>query len=219
MERIKLSAVKRMDMSKGYTRELRRRGLIPAVLYGPHTENIPLLVCTKELQKALSTEAGENVIIDLRITHEGKETIRTVIPKEKQVHPTRRGILHVDFCHISLREKLTATVPIEIIGQSPGVKKGGILEHGLWEVEVRCLPADIPEHIQIDVSGLEIGDVVYLKDLVSPEGVEILGDKGQAVLVIAAPKVEKEISEEGIVAQEVEPEVISKRKKGEIPED
>ena len=216
MEQVKLSASKRASFGKGHARRLRRKGLIPAIFYGHAEESIPLEVSAMELRKVLSTEAGENVIIDLKIKSNGRESSRTVILKEKQLHPVRREILHVDLYQISLEEKLTATVPIEVVGESPGVKKGGILEHGLWEIEVRCLPTQIPDHIQADTSNLEIGDILHLGDLASPEEVEILGDKDQVVLVIAVPRVvEEEKIEVAPVEEEAEPEVISKGKEEE----
>lgn len=222
MERVRLSAIRRRGLGKGYARNLRRQGLIPAVTYGQSKESIPLEIASKGLREVLATEAGENVIIDLSIKDDGMELTRTVILKEKQIHPLRREILHVDLYEISLAEALVVTVPIEISGESPGVKKGGILEHGLWEVEVRCLPTQIPDRIQIDVSGLEIGDILHLKDLKRPEGVEILGDEEQVVLVIAAPRVvEEEKAEEAVVPEEgaAEPEVISRRKEEKVEEE
>lgn len=220
MERVKLSALKRDGFGKGYARKLRREGFIPAILYGHSEECIPLKIPARELYKALSTEAKENVIIDLSIKENGKESAKTAILKERQLHPIRREILHIDLYQISLEEKLVTTVPIEVIGESLGVKMGGILEHGLWEVEVRCLPTDIPDRIQVDISNLKIGDILHLGDLTAGEGVEILGNKDQVVLLITPPRVkEEELQEGAVVPQEMkEPEIIRKGKKEIIEE-
>jgi large subunit ribosomal protein L25 len=210
MERVRLTVRRKGGSGKGYNNRLRAQGLIPAIFYGHGEENIPLEVKRREFMKALSTEAGENVIIDLEILDGKKREVKTAILKEKQVHPIRREVLHADFYHISLKEKLTTAVPINLVGEAPGVKMGGILEHFLWEVEIRSLPTKIPDHITADISSLEIGESLRIGDLEEVEGIEILGDPDQIVLTIAPPKVEKE--EEELAPKEEEPEVITKRK-------
>lgn len=210
MERVRLVAQKRDGFGKGYNNRLRSQGFIPAIFYGGGEECIPLKVKRNEFIKVLGTEAGEKVLIDLEIQDGDKRERRAVILKEKQIHPVRRDILHVDFYHISLKKKLTTTVPITVVGESPGVKMGGIIEHFLWEVEVRCLPSKMPHHIKADITGLTLGDTLHIKDLDSIEGVEILGDPDQVVLMIVPPKVAEEVKE--TLPSEKEPELIPRRR-------
>lgn len=215
MERVKLSATKREGFGKGYNNRLRSQGFIPAIFYGEGEENIPIRVKTKDFIKTLTTEAGENVIIDLEILDGNKKERKTAILKEKQIHPIRREVLHADFYSISLKEKLQIKIPIDLIGESPGVKMGGIIEHSIREIKVRCLPTKIPDYIKVDISGLEIGDSIHIIDLEPMEGVEILEDPDQLLLTIIPPKVKEE--EKAIPSKE-EPEVIMRRREKEKTE-
>ncbi len=209
MEKINLEAEVREKTGKGSSGRLRRTGYIPAILYGTKEEAQSLIVNTKDLERALSSEAGENVIISLKV---GDKT-RTVIVKELQTDPVRRNLLHVDLCQISLREKLKASVPIEVRGEAPGVKEGGILQHRLREIEVECLPTEIPESISVDVSGLGIGDSLHVKDLRVTGDIKILVDGEESVVSIVPPTIEEVAppTPEEVVA---EPEVIGEE---EVP--
>ena len=210
MEKISLEAEIREKVGKGSSGRLRRTGYIPAVLYGEKEEPQPLIVNTKDLEKALSTEAGENVIISLKVG----DRARTVIVKELQTDPVRGDLLHVDLCQISLREKLKAAVPIEVRGEAPGVKEGGILQHRLREIEVECLPTEIPESIPVDVGGLGIGDSLHIKDLKVTGDIKILVDKEETVVSIVPPTVE-EVAPPTPEEVVTEPEVIGEEK--EVP--
>lgn len=210
MEKVSLGAETREKTGKGSSGRLRRRGYIPAILYGGKEAPQSLIVNTKDLEKALSTEAGENVIISLKV---GDKT-RTVIVKDLQVDPVRGELLHADLCQISLKEKLKASVPIVVRGEAPGVKEGGILQHRLREIEVECLPTEIPESIPVDVSGLSIGDSLHVKDLRITGDIRILANGEESVVSIVPPTVEEVAppTPEEVVA---EPEVIGEKK--EIP--
>ncbi len=210
MEKVSLEAEVREKTGKGSSGRLRRTGYIPAILYGGKEEAQSLIVNTKDLERALSSEAGENVIISLKV---GDKT-RTVIVKELQTDPVRGDLLHVDLCQISLREKLKASVPIEVRGEAPGVKEGGILQHRLREIEVECLPTEIPESISVDVSGLGIGDSLHVKDLRVTGDIKILAGGEESVVSIVPPTVEEVAppTPEEVVA---EPEVIGEEK--EVP--
>ncbi len=210
MEKVSLEAEIREKTGKGSSGRLRRRGYIPAILYGGKEKAQSLIVNTKDLERALSSEAGENVIISLKV---GDKT-RTVIVKDLQTDPVREDLLHVDLCQISLRERLKASVPIEVRGEAPGVKEGGILQHRLREIEVECLPTEIPESISVDVSELGIGDSLHVKDLRVIGDIEILADGEESVVSIVPPTVEEVVppTPEEVVA---EPEVIGEEK--EVP--
>jgi large subunit ribosomal protein L25 len=210
MEKISLEAEIREKTGKSSSGRLRRTGYIPAVLYGEKEEPQSLIVNTKDLEKALSTEAGENVIISLKVG----DRARTVIVKELQTDPVRGDLLHVDLCQISLREKLKAAVPIEVRGESPGVKEGGILQHRLREIEVECLPTEIPESIPVDVGDLGIGDSLHIKDLKITGDIKILVDEEETVVSIVPPTVE-EVAPPAPEEVAAEPEVIGEEK--EVP--
>ena len=213
MEKVNLEAEIREKTGKGSSGRLRRTGYIPAVLYGEKEEPQPLIVNTKDLEKAISTEAGENVIISLKVG----DKARTVIVKELQTDPVRGDLLHVDLCQISLREKLKAAVPIEVRGESPGVKEGGILQHRLREIEVECFPTEIPESIPIDIGGLGIGDSLHIKDLRITGDIKILVDREETVVSIVPPTVE-EVAPPTPEELVTEPEVIGEEKEA-VPEE
>lgn len=210
MEKVSLEAEIREKTGKGSSGRLRRTGYIPAILYGEKEKSQPLIVNIKDLEKALSTEAGENVIISLKV---GDKT-RTVIVKDLQTDPVRGDFLHVDLCQISLKERLKAAVPIEVRGEAPGVKEGGILQHRLREIEVECLPTEIPESIPVDVSGLSIGDSLHVKDLRVIGDIKILAGGEESVVSVVPPTIE-EVAPPTPEEAAAEPEVIGEEK--EVP--
>lgn len=214
MEKINLKAKLRDELGKEAVKKLRAQGLIPAVVYkGKNSLNIK--VPSKDFLEVIHTKAGENVVVNLQI--ESKKPSRTAIIKETQYHPVRGDILHVDFNEISLTEVLTVKVPIAVKGEAQGIKEGGVLEHALWEIEVECLPTQIPENVPVDVSPLKIGDSILVKDLHLPGGVKVLSDPETTVVSLAVPRVE----EEEVAKPEeeaVEPEVIMEKKPEEEEE-
>lgn len=233
MEKVSLEAEIRSEVGKGAVKKLRKCGFIPAVVYKAGDRAINLKVSSQALLKVLHTEAGENVIINLSLSDSRKSkdkksaltrkrvsldnNVKTVIIKEIQYHPVRGNILHIDFNQISLTEKLTVDVPVETKGESQGVREGGILEHILWELKVECLPAKIPEKIEVDVTELKIGDFIYVKDLKIPRDIKVLSDPEAVVVSVKPPAVEK--VEEGEIEEEItEPEVITEKKKEEPEE-
>ena len=227
-EEVALNAQPREDTSRGMTHKLRREGKLPAVLYGGKESTQSIVIDQKEFVKAVHTERGENVIISLYISHSTAAPSRTsekpvpVIIKEIQIDPVTRSLLHVDLCRISMREEIRVNVPIEIYGEAPGVKKsGGVLDHVVHEIAIRCLPTKIPDKIICDVSSLDVGGNLTIKDLKIPGGIEVLDDPEKIVVSIIAPTVvaEKPAEEEVPPAEVVEPEVIGKRKKEEKEEE
>lgn len=174
-----------------------------------------LSVSPKALQGALG--AGENVIINLQVKTDGGVETRKVLVKELQTDPVRGNPLHADFLGISMTRVIAVKVPVELMGMPVGVTgKGGILEHALWELEVKCLPTAIPERITLDVSALDLGDALHVKDLKVPEGVVVETDPGQVVAMVSAPRVEVEEP----VAPEVptEPELVGRKAEPEEAE-
>ena len=217
MEQVKLKAEIRTKLGKGEVKKIRKAGLIPAVCYGEGEKSIHLEVQLQDLHKALSTSRGENAVINLKISG-GHIKDRTVIVKEVQYDPIRDSIHHIDFQHISLTEVIKVKVPVHSKGESPGVKEGGVLEHLLWELEIECLPTQIPERIDVDTSKLAIGDSISVKDLILPPGVKVIQEPEELVIQVVAPR--EEVVEEVTPEEEVtEPEVIAKEKKEEVPEE
>ena len=203
----------REGLGKGAVRALRRQGLIPGVVYGHNFGPIPVQVELEELKRLLHHESIESMLIRMKLN--GRE--ETVMIKEIQRHPVTYDILHVDFHRVSLTEEVTTRVPIELVGESIGVKEGGILEFLLRELEIKCLPTEIPEHITIDVSRMRIGDSLRVGDLELKEGITVLDDPDTVIVLIAAPVVREEIEEveEAEEAEEEEPELVGEEKEEE----
>jgi len=226
-EEVVLNVQPRENTSKGRTHQLRRDGKLPAILYGGKEPAQPLVIDQKEFMRTLHTEHGENVIISVYLSdsasgHSKKgERPVPVIIKEIQIDPVTRNLLHVDLFRISLREEIRVNVPIEIYGEAPGVRKsGGLLDHIVHEVSAKCLPTKIPDKIICDVSSLEVGGTLTIKDLKIPRGVEVLDDPEKIVVnVIPPPVVEEKPAEEIAPAEAIEPEVIGKGKKEEKEEE
>jgi len=217
MEKIVLNAQLRETYGKGGCKKLRREGLIPCVVYKEGKETVNVQVDTKDLWHAVHSKAGENAIITMNIDGDKKDN-RTVIVKEIQHDPLNDKFVHVDFHEISLKEKIKVKVPILAKGEAVGVvEEKGILTQIMWEIEVECLPTAIPEHIEVHVNELKIGDAIHVKEMEIPQDVVVLADAEQVVLSVNAPKEEEEEEpEEAVEGEEgVEPEVIKKGKKDE----
>ncbi len=207
---VALEAAPRTDTGKGVARKLRAGGRVPGVYYGRGEDSIALTVALKDLHSVLDSADGSNVIVDLKLQGGGAKDMKALI-REIQRDPVAGVILHLDLQHISLTERITVEVPIVLIGVPTGVKDGGgILEHLLREVEVECLPTDIPAKLEIDVSNLAIGDSLHVSDL-KVERAEILTEADRAIAAVVPPTILEEVApaEEGAAA---EPEVIGAKK-------
>lgn len=197
MERISIEALPREKSSKGSNRQLRKKGMVPAILYGRGAVPKKIILDSSTLKKALS--GGTNVLLDLQIKGENGSSQETVMVKELQRHPLQRDfILHADLMRISLQEKLEVKVPLNFAGEARGVKEGGVFQAQIREVSVRCLPADIPEYIDVPIDDLGIGEVITIADLKLPEGLEILEDENETVASVLAPHAEKVEAEEAV---------------------
>ncbi|GIW48252.1 MAG: 50S ribosomal protein L25 [Deltaproteobacteria bacterium] len=185
-----LTVIRRKEVGKSAARKIRRQGAIPAIFYGKETEPIPLIVNLNELKQALSTEAGENTILELHIKDNGGEITKLALLKDIQFDYLTNKPIHFDFQEVLLREKISVKVPVKIVGKAPGVKEGGILEEILREIEIECFPTDIPNSIEVDVSQLGIGDSIHIRDLSLPEGITVLHEPDETIVTILSPAVE-----------------------------
>lgn len=203
MPQIQLRAYIRNLSSKGATHELRKEGNAPGVIYGKNIEPTPIFFDKKEFLKAISQPAGLNVIFDLHLQKKEMEKPITCMVKEIQREVISYDILHVDFHAISLEETISVLVPLKLIGTAKGMAEGGVLQQNLHQVEVECLPAAIPQFLELDVTDLDIGDSLFAQDLILPEGVSLVTE-GMTALVTLVPPLKEEAPAEAAVP-EVEP--------------
>jgi len=195
LELIELKANIRNSVGKSQARALRREEKMPAVLYGPGTEPVLISVSVKDLEKALKRSTASQAILNLTI-HNGENTSRTAMIKELQLHPVSRDYLHVDFYEISMDRKIWVKVPVTVKGKSRGVEEGGILQIIRRELEILCLPTAIPETIELDITDLDIGDSIHVKEIPLQGDIEIPEDVNFTVITIVSPKAEVEEVEE-----------------------
>jgi large subunit ribosomal protein L25 len=211
----KLVAEKRDDSGKGVARKLRAAGRVPAILYGHGMDPLPLSVDSKELFHLFHTGAGANVLVDLVVD----DAEHLAMPREVQRDHIKGRFIHVDFLVVRRDEKIEIDVPVRVVGESPGVKAGGVLEHHLWDIHVECLPTNVPEAIEIDVSGLEIGDSLRVGDLTAPDGVTILTNPDESVIAAVQPQMAIEPEEEEEAAEAVEGEAAEEEGEGATAEE
>jgi len=194
MNEFTLNAQARTDLGKGASRRLRHAANIPAVVYGGNKPAESVTILAKEIAKLFENEAAYSHVIELNV--DGAK--QNVIVKAMQRHPSKQFIMHADFVRVVAGQKLTAIVPVHFVGEEAPVKKGGEISHVLNEIEVTCLPKDLPEFIEVDLSALEIGEILHLSDLKAPKGVEFValvhGDD-KAVANVHAPRVAPEAEE------------------------
>ena len=202
-----LSAELRSETGKGATRQLRRSGRLPAVVYGRRDETQSLTLDTQELVRLLTEIRAATTVIDLEV---GSEKPRRVLIREIQRHPFRAELLHVDFFEIRADVKIKIQVPLHLEGEAYGVEMGGILQQIRHELEVECLPNEIPPDFKVDVTDLDIGNSIHISDVES-SGVTILDDEGLTVCTVVPPAVEEEPEveeleegEEGEEGEEIE---------------
>src|SRR6185436_10712812 len=215
---ITINASAREGVGKGPTRRLRAQGMIPAAIYGEGGDAMAIAVSAKEIATILRSGSGHNTIFKLALPQSDGEPANVII-KDYQIDPIKGRLLHADLLRLSMTTTTRVSVSVETIGDPPGVKTdGGILELQLREIEAECLPGDIPEHLTVDVSHLQIGDHVTVADLVyDREKVKLLVDEHQIVAGVLAPRMVEEVAPavavvEGEAAPGAEPEVIKKGK-------
>jgi large subunit ribosomal protein L25 len=201
LEQINLSARLRKVTGNSPARSLRREGRIPAVLYGPKTEPILLSIDSKEFEQITKKSTIGSVLLNLQIQN-GDTQNRPAMVKELQTHPVTQRFLHVDFYEIDMQRKIRVMVPVVVRGKAKGVEEGGMLQIVHREIEVLCLPTEIPEAFEVDVTDLDIGDAIHLEDIQAVGNVEISGDADVTVVSVLAPKVEVEAVEEIVEGEE-----------------
>jgi len=209
----KIKAEKREIFGKNASRRLRREGMIPAILYGADALNVPLTLKKQDVFMILRSDTGENTVFQVSFDSENRD----VMIKELQRDPVTDEILHADFVHIAMDKVIRVDVSVESVGEAVGVKtEGGFVDFITREVEIECLPKDIPENIEVDISGLHLRQSLKAGDITLPEGVKLITPSDTILVLIEVPSKEEEIEveeeEEEVIGEEEEPEVIGKEK-------
>lgn len=221
-EKVVLEASVRLISTKGALTTARAQGLVPAVVYKEGESAVSIQVAAKEISRVLHSKAGENALITLKFDAESKPALKghaslsggesVVLIKELQHHPVTHQLLHVDFHQVSLTKRITVSVPVSVKGEAIGVKQfGGVLEHLRWEVEVSCLPTEIPAEIAVDITDLGLGKTLHVSDLKLPEGVTVTTDSHQPIVACIEPKAEV-VAAEAEAPAATEPEVLKQKK-------
>jgi large subunit ribosomal protein L25 len=218
MEEVLLKATRREVVGK-QVKALRRQGWLPAIIYGSGIEPLPISLNYLEANRILPGVSSSRLIV---VDVDGEK--HTSLVRERQRHPVTGEMIHLDFQEVSMTEKLRTMVSLELIGEAPAIDSyGGVLVPGQERIEIECLPGDLPNLIEVDISGLqEIGDALYVRDLVIPKNVEVLTDKDELVIVITAPEaepIEEEEEEEEEIYGAEEPEVIERGRREEEEEE
>jgi large subunit ribosomal protein L25 len=217
-KQVKLKAEPRSETGRSAARRLKARGIVPAIIYGAKDKPQPLQVSARDINAMLSHASGENILVELEIA--GEKSNRTALVQEIQHSPLGGTVLHVDFHAVSMDEKIQADVPLEALGIANGVKNfGGLLEQNLRALTIECLPRDLPDKITVDVSALNIGDSIHVRDIQLPTGVSVKVQLELTAFSVLEPAVEEEpvpVAAEGAAAG---PEVITEKKpaEGEAP--
>ncbi len=211
MAEMTVSATNRTDFGKGASKRMRRQGMVPGIVYGGSADNIPVAVNPKDLFRLLRSQAGRNTILNLDIEGTSSDS---VILKDWQIDPVDESILHADFHRIAMDRTLRVTVPVVIHGTAYGVKtEGGLLEVVTRELDVECLPSDIPNEFECDVTDLAMNRSIRVGELTSIDNVEVLADREQIVVHVVAMK--EEVEE---VAEDEDVEALAEASDGESPE-
>lgn len=212
MEKVVLNAMKREKIGKGAARHLRDEGFIPCIIYRGG-KSIPIQIASKDIMPFMNIAIREKLFITLRLEDGEKQAIL----QDYQVDPVTGKLLHVDFMEVSATEKIRVTVPVVLIGEPIGVKQDkGVLQHGISEIEIEAIPEKIPGHIEVDVSELEVGDSIHVRDIKFEEGIKVLSDADEVIATLTVEAEEIEIAPS--TAETVEPEVIKKGKKAKEEE-
>ena len=210
-KQVKLKAEPRPNVGRSAVRKLRARGLIPAVIYGGNNKPQALQVAARDINAVMSQASGENVLVELEIV--GDSPSRTALVQEVQHSPVSGGIRHLDFHAISMDQMIEAEVPLEPVGTAVGVKTfGGLLEQSLRALPIECLPGDLPDRITVDVSQLDIGDAIHVRDIQLPQGVTSKVQLDLTAFSVLAPAVEEEPVAAEAEAAAAGPEVITEKK-------
>jgi len=210
-QQVKLKAQKRTVIGRNPIKKLKKNGLVPGIVYGSQSEPMPLQVDARELSNVLAHASSEHVLVELEIADGSQSTNRLTLIQEIQHHPLRRELLHVDFLAVSTTEQIISEVPIEAFGDALGVRTfGGLLEYSLRTLEVECFPQDLPDIVRVDVTNLNIGEALHVRDIPLPSGVKAVTDGDLTVVSVVASRVGEEVIE--VAETPTTPEVITEKK-------
>lgn len=214
METKKLKASERKDFSKSETRKIRNEGIIPGVFYSKNNQLIHISVADKAINPLVFTAKTHLISLEL----EGHDEYECII-KDVQFHPVTDKVVHFDLLGLIKGEKIKLEIPVQLVGSPIGVKEGGVIQHVKHKIEVECLPRNIPEHISVDISGLNLNDSIHISDL-KYEDIEFTDSPESLIVQVVHAKVREEAAPaaEAVVEETAEPEVISKGKKEEKEE-
>lgn len=219
MERYDLNVEVREGTGKGVARKLRRNGLVPGIVYGKGRDSQPLIVNPDDLKHKITG----NAIFDLTIEDDKQESTDTVMIKDVQRDVLNGKLLHVDFQHISMDEKITVSVPVNLVGDAIGVQEGGVVQQLLREIEIECLPLDIPDEIEVDISELDLGNSITISDVEVADNIDIVTPMDEVIVSLAIPTdIEEELEaeeEEEFIEPEVIDETTDEEEEGEEPEE
>jgi len=217
MSEIIVNAVSRESSTSNEARRLRREGKLPAVVYGGDKDSIAVTLVPRELLTILKSDSGQNTVFQVKIGDE--DAAETVMVFDYQVDPIRHNLTHADLVRISMDKAIEVSVHLVFTGEPKGVEMdGGVLDQAMREVTVECLPTDIPESLEVDVSELEIGDSVRVVDIVVPRNVKVLVDEDTTLASVVPPVSEEDLEvavEEVPFGEEVEPELVGEGEEGE----
>jgi large subunit ribosomal protein L25 len=186
MEKIALTAQVREKAGKGVARSLRRNQMVPAVLYS-HGKSLPISMGNKDVRKILNTEGGEHALISLKLEGANEQADRMALIKDYQMDPINGSLIHIDLMEVAMNEKVRIPVAVHIVGNSIGVKEGGIFQYGLRQLEVECLPNQIPDSIEVDITALKVNESLHVRDIKVADGVRILTEADATVATIQPP--------------------------------
>jgi len=186
MEKIALTAQVREKAGKGVARGLRRNAQVPAVLYS-HGKSLPIAMGNKDVTKVLKTEGGEHALINLKLEGAKDKTERLALIKDYQVDPISGALMHLDLMEVALDEKVKIQVAVHIVGNAIGVKEGGIFQYGQRTLDIECLPNQIPDSIEVNISALKVNESLHVRSIKAPEGVKILTEGDATVATIQPP--------------------------------
>jgi len=216
MERVELTVQRRTGLKKGPAGRLRKDQCIPGVIYGKQFKNVNIQIDNRNTMVLKKINFSENTLINLMIKDEDAKL--SVLIKDCQIHPLTEEVVHIDFINVSLKDKIKVKVPIRVKGEAEGVKEGGMLQYLTKELDVECIPTEIPESIEIDVTALKVGDSVHASDVKFPAGIRLLNPESDVIISLVMPEEEQEevAPAEGASA---EPEVIKEKPKTEEGEE